>query len=465
MIKDKNGNRVNFIRKLNHASGGVNYYDYTTQIKKQDESVVWAAPACVCLPMANSTISNYITCKVTKMSEPKPQRIDKSLNDSIGAGEYIYCGETITMDCTNSSYKEDYCSSYLFDGDSNLVNGFMSVPKLPKDFSFGLTAGYTNIADSSKYYNNNTNIVEDGGGNPRELKLSASDFEGAIWFSSGTRPAFTGSGGSYKLSWSIYPTTDSKTIHTWKNVEDLYDGGTFELTNIETTVSGSSYPKKYTGTVTAKRTQTGGGSNPPYTFSLTLTSIQPIAARTGSGNEIGITISPKSTASVLTQNDLACVMSDLRFNSNYGIGSSVFGEDWYIDFTRIYTSDADSNWSLEMDLVGDNYRLYSYTIDPIKMEWTETNTGTVSIPLNKQGVNTTPGTSYQGMLHMVYGYEHSSGTTASEEEFNKIWNHLKSSDPSFTLYYNFTFDTEHGLFTKTLALRVPKNKINLYESA
>lgn len=440
MIKDKDGNRVNFIRKFSYSqsygpsSPTVNFYNYTTQIKKQDGNTIWAAPACICLPMANSMVSDYITCKVTKMSEPKPQRINELVNEAIRAGEYIYCGEIITMDCTNSLYKEDYCSSYLFDGDSNLINGFMSVPKLPKDFSFDLTAGYTNIADSSKYYNNNTDIVEDGGGNPRVLKLSASDFEGAIWFSSGTRPAFTGSGNSYKLSWSIYPTTNSSTVHTWKNIEDLYDGGTFELTNPE---------KKYTGTITAKRTQTGGGSNPPYTFSLTLTSTQPIAARTGGGNEIGITLKPKSTASALKQNDVACIPTDGTFQAVYGIDSSIFGEsDWYIEREDVYTTGDGTTQSYSLYLCGTNKRLYSYGIEPVKLVGTTSSGKSVTINLNQQGGGTEPGKAYRILLHQLDSYSSDIASLTS-----------------FTLYYKFLYDTNYEFFIKNLTLSVPSDKI------
>lgn len=461
MIKDKNGNRVNFIRKLNHSSGSTHYYDYTTQVKKQDGSVVWAAPACVCLPYANSAAKNDITCTRTKASEPKPQRYSDT---TIYAGDYIYCGEEITMDCTNSTYKTNYYSypriEYV------LSSSITMVSVLPKTFTFNPAYGYNNVAEAQGY-NNNTNIVVGGDTQPRKMMLSASDFNGFMVFGNGTRPAFSSSGGKYVLTKSYSPTWDSTTQSTWQLVHDHYNGGTFETKGI---ISG--HETTYSGSISVSISTTGVNQGKyQKTMTIKLTCNFAVPTRSGTEEQTRITLKPPSSASFMKQDTLACIAPNSIFNSNYGIGSSIFDEQngWTIDFERTFTTDMNSNYDLTMMLSADNNRMYSYDIEPIKMEWVEINPvaeerNIISIPLNEQGGSLNPGTAHSRLLHEVYGYVHDQGTEESEKEFNNIWNHLNSNDPSFTLYYRFVFDSDYRLFSQTLTLSVPKEKIQLSES-
>lgn len=444
MIKDKDGNRVNFIKRdIKNPLTGAILYDYVDQIKGPGNSNVWACPYCICLPYVRSNLTDYITCTVTSQSEPVPQRASTT---SLRTGDYIYCNEEIRMDCTDATLKSMYLSRLRF----NFYNSdWVMQPILPKTFKFkrndGIHQGISTVL------NNNSSIVEDGSGNVIKMALTPQDYFGSLDFQTPggdyDRPTFSRSGSSYILSKNFAPTNNNS---TYNRIKELYNNGTFELLDND--------GNKKTGTVQVSVIQTGSTS---FMCEVKLISTTAIPRKVGTASSTRVILIPRAN---FQSNAIAYM------GSPYGIGDSVFGEDWYIDFTRIYTAEADGNWSLEMNLVGDNCRLYSYAIEPVKIEWAEVNTGAqetdiISIPLNQQGIDTSPGTSYQGILHRVYGYEHPSGTEASEEEFNKIWNHLKSNDPSFTLYYNFVFDTEYGLFSQILQLSVPKNKINLYESA
>ena len=453
MIKDKNGNRVNFIRKLNHTSGSTHYYDYTTQIKKQDGSTIWAAPACVCLPYSVSAASNYITCTRTKASEPKPQR---SSNTTLYAGDYIYCGEEIAMDCNNSYYKTNYYSypriEYVISSSITMVS------VLPKTFAFDPAYGYNNVAEAQGY-NNNTNIVVGGDTQPRKMMLSANDFNGFMVFGNGTRPAFSSSGGKYVLTKSYSPTWDSTTQSTWQLVHDHYNGGTFETKGI---ISG--HETTYSGSISVSISTTGVNQGKyQKTMTIKLTCNFAVPTRSGTEEQTRITLKPPSSASFLNQNTLACVAS----NGIYGIGNSIFGEDWYIERERMYTSDGRTQ-SLNIYLCGNNKRLYTYGMEFKKIEWLEKygqEFDTISINANQHGGNTSPGQNYRILIHSLYGEGNSQG---SPEESSPNYNPSQAQAlwlvKGFTLTYNFIFDTSHKLITYPLELHATKDKIVDIES-
>lgn len=436
MIKDKNGNRVNFIRKFSHSqstgsSTTMNYYNYTTQIKTQSGSTIWAAPACVCLPYSVSAASDYITCTRTKASEPKPQR---SSNTTLYAGDYIYCGEEITMDCNNSYYKTNYYSypriEYVISSDITMVS------VLPKTFTFNPAYGYNSVAEAQAY-NNNTDIVVGGDNQPRKMKLSASDFNGFMVFGNGTRPAFSSSGGKYVLTKSYSPTWDSTTQATWQLVHDHYNGGTFEAKGVA-----SVHEITYSGSISVSISTTGvnqGKYQKVMTIKLTCNFAVP--ARSGTEEQTRITLKPPSNASFLNQNTLACI------GHLPEVGSSIFNEDdWSAGMERVYTTDMDTNVSLDIYLYGYNRRLYSYGIKPIRIEWAEkygNEFDTITVPINQPSTTIVqPGQSYRILVEHL----DDQGTAQDANNMDKLWDR---KDKGFTIVYSLTVDGTHQFFTQT----------------
>lgn len=463
MIKDKNGNRVNFIRKFSHSqstgsSTTMNYYNYTTQIKKQDGGTIWAAPACVCLPYSVSAASSYITCTRTKASEPKPQR---SSNTTLYAGDYIYCGEEISMDCINSYYKTNYYSypriEYVISSDITMVS------VLPKTFTFNPAYGYNSVAEAQGY-DNNTDIVVGGDTQPRKMMLSASDFNGFMVFGNGTRPAFSSSGGKYVLTKSYSPTWDSTTQATWQLVHDHYDGGTFELKLAP--ASGFVQEQTRTGSISVSISTTGvnqGKYQKVMTIKLTCNFAVP--ARSGTEEQTRITLKPPSNASFLNQNTLARTASSDIFEKNYGIASPIFGEDVALYVNRIYTEQYE--YSFDMSLQFNNNRLYDYIIKPIAVGWSEVNTGAeetdiITIPISEMLGDGTETDSYINdvmdiTIANLKGVE-GGGSQDNDITIQKLWARINSG-LAIRIDYQFIFNIDNRIFAYNLSTNIPHSKM------
>lgn len=441
MIKDKNGNRVNFIKRdIKNPLTGAILYDYVDQIKGPGNSNVWACPYCICLPYVRSNLTDYITCTVTSQSEPVPQRASTT---SLRTGDYIYCNEEIRMDCTDATLKSMYLSRLRF----NFYNSDWTMqPILPKTFKFkrndGIHQGISTVL------NNNSSIVEDGSGNVIEMALTPQDYFGSFDFrdSNGNyiRPAFSGSGSSYNLSYTFSPMNGSS---TYNRIKELYNNGTFELLD--------NNGNKKTGTVQVSVTQIGSTS---FLCEVKLISTTAIPRKVGTASSTRVILIPRAN---FQSNAIAYM------GSPYGIGDSVFGEDWYIERERMYTSDGRTQ-SLNIYLCGNNKRLYTYGVECKKIEWLEKNGqefDTISINANQQGGSTSPGQNYRILIHSLYGDGNSQG---SPEESSPNYNPSQAQAlwlvEGFTFKYNFLLDTDYEFIIYPMELHVTKDKIVDIES-
>ena len=436
MIKDKDGNRVNFIKKdIKNPITGAILYDYVDQIKGPGNSNVWACPYCICLPYVRSNLTDYITCTVTSQSEPVPQRASTT---SLRAGDYIYCNEEITMDCTDATLKSMYLSRLRF---NYYTSDWIMQPILPKTFKFkrndGIHQGISTVL------NNNSSIVEDGSGNVIEMALTPQDYFGSLDFrTSGgdyDRPVFSGSGSSYNLSHTFSPMNGSS---TYDRIKELYNNGTFELLDND--------GNKKTGTVQVSVIQIGSTS---FMCEVKLISTTAIPRKVGTASSTRVILIPRDN---FQSNSLACK------SLPYNIGDPIFGEDWYIERELMYTSDGRTQ-SLNIYLCGNNKRLYTYGVECKKIEWLEKNGqefDTISINANQQGGSTSPGQNYRILIHSLYGDGNSQG---SPEESSPNYNPSQAQAlwlvEGFTFTYNFLFDTDRELMIQQMELQVTKDKI------
>ena len=421
MIKDKNGNRVNFIKRdIKNPLTGAILYDYVDQIKGPGNSNVWASPYCICLPYVRSNLTDYITCTVTSQSEPVPQRASTT---SLRAGDYIYCNEEITMDCTDATLKSMYLSRLRF----NYYNSDWTMqPILPKTFKFkrndGIHQGISTVL------NNNSSIVEDGSGNVIEMALTPQDYFGSLDFRTpggdNDRPAFSRSGSSYILSKNFAPTNNSS---TYNRIKELYNNGTFELLDND--------GNKKTGTVQVSVIQTGSTS---FMCEIKLTSTTAIPRKIGTASSTRVILIPRDN---FQSNALACI--------GYlpEVGSSIFNEDdWSAGMERVYTTDMNTNVSLDIYLYGYNKRLYSYGIKPIRIQWTEkygNEFDTITVPINQPSTTIVqPGQSYRILVEHL----DDQGTAQDANNMDKLWDR---KDKGFTIVYSLTIDGTHQFFTQT----------------
>ena len=421
MIKDKNGNRVNFIKRdIKNPITGAILYDYVDQIKGPGNSNVWACPYCICLPYVRSNLTDYITCTVTSQSEPVPQRASTT---SLRAGDYIYCNEEITMDCTDATLKSMYLSRLRF----NFYNSDWTMQTiLPKTFKFkrndGIHQGISTVL------NNNSSIVEDGSGNVIEMALTPQDYFGSFDFRTPggdyDRPAFSRSGSSYILSKNFAPTNNSS---TYNRIKELYNNGTFKLLDND--------GNKKTGTVQVSVIQTGSTS---FMCEIKLISTTAIPRKVGTASSTRVILIPRAN---FQSNALACVPTTSVFQA-YGVGSSIFGEeDCYIERERIETSDGLTN-KYNLYICGTNKRLYSFDIEAKSISWltkTGNQTDVTTITLNQQGGSTYPGENYRILIHQA------TQDTALENEFMTLkvdGKHVLG----INFNYTFTFDSDYNFF-------------------
>lgn len=421
MIKDKNGNRVNFIKRdIKNPLTGAILYDYVDQIKGPGNSNVWACPYCICLPCVPSNLTDCITCTVTSQSEPVPQRASTT---SLIAGDYIYCNEEIRMDCTDATLKSMYLSRLRF----NFYNSDWTMqPILPKTFKFkrndGIHQGISTVL------NNNSSIVEDGSGNVIEMALTPQDYFGSFDFrdSNGNyiRPAFSGSGSSYNLSYTFSPMNGSS---TYNRIKELYNNGTFELLDND--------GNKKTGTVQVSVIQTGSTS---FMCEVKLISTTAIPRKVGTASSTRVILIPRANFQNLY---LACVPTTSVFKA-YGVGSSIFGEeDCYIERERIETSDGLTN-KYNLYICGTNKRLYTFDIEAKSISWltrTGDQTDVTTMTLNQQGGSTYPGENYRILIHQA------TQDTALENEFMTLkvdGKHVLG----INFNYTFTFDSDYNFF-------------------
>lgn len=441
MIKDKDGNRVNFIKMdIKNPITGAILYNYVDQIKGPGNSNVWACPYCICLPYVRSNLTDYITCTVTSQSEPVPQRASTI---SLRTGDYIYCNEEIIMDCTDATLKSMYLSRLRF----NYYNSDWTMQTiLPKTFKFkrndGIHQGISTVL------NNNSSIVEDGSGNVIEMALTPQDYFGSIDFKTSggnyDRPVFSGSGSSYNLSKTFSPMDGGS---TYDRIKELYNNGTFELLDND--------GNKKTGTVQVSVTQIGSTF---FMCEVKLISTTAIPRKVGTASSTRVILIPRDN---FQSNAIAYM------GSPYGIGDSVFGEDWYIERERMYTSDGRTQ-SLNIYLCGNNKRLYTYGVECKKIEWLEKygqEFDTISINANQQGGSTSPGQNYRILIHSLYGDGNSQG---SPEESSPNYNPSQAQAlwlvEGFTLTYNFLLDTDYEFIIYPMELNVTKDKIVDIES-
>lgn len=421
MIKDKNGNRVNFIKRdIKNPITGAILYDYVDQIKGPGNSNVWACPYCICLPYVRSNLTDYITCTVTSQSEPVPQRASTT---SLRAGDYIYCNEEIRMDCTDATLKSMYLSRLRF----NYYNSDWTMqPILPKTFKFkrndGIHQGISTVL------NNNSSIVEDGSGNVIEMALTPKDYFGSFDFltpgGDNDRPAFSRSGSSYILSKNFAPTNNSS---TYNRIKELYNNGTFELLDND--------GNKKTGTVQVSVIQTGSTS---FMCEIKLTSTTAIPRKVGTASSTRVILIPRAN---FQSNAIACVPTTSVFKA-YGVGSSIFGEeDCYIERERIETSDGLTN-KYNLYICGTNKRLYTFDIEAKSISWltkTGNQTDVTTMTLNQQGGPTYPGQNYRILIHQA------TQDTAIENEFMTLMVDGKHV-LGINFDYTFTFDTDYNFF-------------------
>lgn len=426
MIKDKNGNRVNFIKVP--ALGR-----YIDQIKdNRMHSSIWASPCCVLLPYTfNAKAAAGIKFTVTTLSEPKPQRDSTT---TLKTGDYIYCNEEITMDYPNRyNASEGDNSMYFYKMQINYYDDSYTSPfaeVLPKKFKYN-RQGDMGLTDFD--YNNNTDIVytpDELGGNEILTCLDSNDYTGVITFkkTNGTyeRPAFTrfrvGRKFKYKLTYRL----DSED-YDFNFLKDTYNNGTFELSSNGTTHTGS-----------VEIVVTGDFSSDGYNYAvITLvgTSVIPLASGSAAATEIKIKPSPNATA--LKQTNL--VGGPTSF---YGVDSSVFGEeDCYIERERIETSDGLTN-KYNLYICGTNKRLYTFEIEAKSISWltkTGNQTDVTTMTLNQQGGITYPGQNYRILIHQA------TQDTAIENEFMTLkvdGKHVLG----INFNYTFTFDTNLNFF-------------------
>lgn len=421
MIKDKNGNRVNFIKRdIKNPLTGVILYDYVDQIKGPGNSNVWACPYCICLPYVRSNLTDCITCTVTSQSEPVPQRASTT---SLRAGDYIYCNEEIRMDCTDATLKSMYLSRLRF----NFYNSDWTMqPILPKTFKFkrndGIHQGISTVL------NNNSSIVEDDSGNVIEMALTPRDYFGSLDFrdSNGNyiRPAFSGSGSSYNLSYTFSPMNGSS---TYNRIKEIYNNGTFELLD--------NNGNKKTGRIQVTVTQIGSTS---FLCDVKLISTTAIPRKVGTASSTRVILIPRDNFQNL---DLACVPTTSVFKA-YGVGSSIFGEeDCYIERERIETSDGLTN-KYNLYICGTNKRLYTFDIEAKSISWltrTGDQTDVTTMTLNQQGGSTYPGQNYRILIHQA------TQDTAIENEFMTLkvdGKHVLG----INFNYTFTFDSDYNFF-------------------
>lgn len=422
MIKDKNGNRVNFIKRdIKNPITGAILYDYVDQIKGPGNSNVWASPYCICLPYVRSNLTDCITCTVTSQSEPVPQRASTT---SLRAGDYIYCNEEITMDCTDATLKSMYLSRLRF----NFYNSDWTMqPILPKTFKFkrndGIHQGISTVLD------NNSSIVEDDSGNDIEMALTPQDYFGSLDFRTPggdyDRPAFSRSGSSYILRNNFAPTNNSS---TYNRIKELYNNGTFELLD--------NNGNKKTGTVQVSVIQTGSTS---FMCEVKFISTTAIPRKIGTASSTRVILIPRAN---FQSNSLACVPTTNVFKV-YGVGSSIFGEeDCYIERERIETSDGLTN-KYNLYICGTNKRLYTFDIEAKSISWltkTGNQTDVTTMTLNQQGGSTYPGENYRILIHQA------TQDTAIENEFMTLvvdGKHVLG----INFNYTFTFDSDYGFFS------------------
>lgn len=421
MIKDKNGNRVNFIKRdIKNPLTGVILYDYVDQIKGPGNSNVWACPYCICLPYVRSNLTDCITCTVTSQSEPVPQRASTT---SLRAGDYIYCNEEITMDCTDATLKSMYLSRLRF----NFYNSDWTMqPILPKTFKFkrndGIHQGISTV------FNNNSDITRDTGDYILGPTLTPQDYFGSLDFQTpggdNDRPAFSRSGSSYILSKNFAPTNNNS---TYNMIKELYNNGTFELLD--------NNGNKKTGTVQVSVIQTGSTS---FMCEIKLISTTAIPRKIGTASSTRVILIPRDNFQNL---DLACVPTTSVFKP-YGVGSSIFGEeDCYIERERIETSDGLTN-KYNLYICGTNKRLYTFDIEAKSISWltkTGDQTDETTMTLNQQGGSTYPGQNYRILIHQA------TQDTALENEFMTLkvdGKHVLG----INFNYTFTFDIYDNFF-------------------